>query len=162
MYLSTACLVCHPEGSEDGAFDHNSTGFALQGQHNGLDCLACHASGFTGTPTDCFACHATDYQATTNPNHSQAQFPTDCTACHSEDGWTPANFDHDGMYFPIYSGKHRELWDDCTACHTTPGDFADFTCLTCHIDPNTSNKHIGVSSYVYESSACLACHPTGE
>ncbi|RMG67601.1 MAG: hypothetical protein D6722_12880 [Bacteroidetes bacterium] len=162
VYLSTACLVCHPDGSEDGAFDHNSTGFPLQGQHNGLDCAACHANGFAGTPTDCFACHADDYQATNNPNHSQAQFPTDCAQCHTEDGWTPASFDHDGMYFPIYSGKHRETWDECTICHNNPGNYGDFTCLSCHIDPNTSNKHNGVSGYVYESTACLSCHPTGE
>ena len=35
------------------------------------------------------------------------------------------------------------------------------TCTTCHANPETDNQHGGVGGYVYESNACLACHPTG-
>ena len=161
VYESTACLVCHPDGSEHGAFDHSSTNFPLVGKHTGVSCVECHANGYQGTPTDCFACHEDDYNATNNPNHSSAQFPTDCASCHDENGWTPANFDHDGMHFPIYSGKHKNEWNSCAECHANPNNYADFTCLTCHKSGSTNNEHKDVSGYVYESSACLSCHPDG-
>src|SRR5690606_10857797 len=71
-------------------------------------------------------------------------------------------FDHDGQYFPIYSGDHLGVWDQCVDCHTNPNDFSVFTCTTCHANPETNDQHIGVPGYVYESTYCLACHPTGD
>jgi hypothetical protein len=47
-------------------------------------------------------------------------------------------------------------------CHTNPGNFAEYTCITCHANPETNEQHAGVSGYAYNSSACLACHPTGD
>ncbi|MEM7656495.1 MAG: hypothetical protein AAF399_10235 [Bacteroidota bacterium] len=162
VYESLACLACHPDGSEDGAFDHDQTNFPLVGLHLGLSCLECHANGFVGTSTDCFACHEPDYQAALDPNHVNNRFPTDCASCHTENGWEPADFDHDGMYFPIYSGTHEGKWDDCTECHQNSSNFADFTCITCHRQGPTASRHLNVPDYVYESNACLSCHPTGE
>jgi hypothetical protein len=236
-YSSTACLACHPDGESEGAFDHNNTDFPLTGAHTTIECLACHSSGFTGTPTACFACHDADFNQSSNPNHpalglstdcvschttapewNPAAFPvhnefyvlsgahaiiandcaschmgdynntpttcvgchledynqttdpshvalsfsTDCASCHSENAWSPAAFDHDDQYFPIYSGSHHGVWSACTECHTTPGNFAVFTCVTCHANPETNEEHSGVAGYSYSSTACLACHPNGE
>ena len=235
-YNSPACLACHPDGSATNTFDHNTTQFPLTGAHTTVECLACHANGYQGTPTECAACHATDfnqtanpshttlgfstdcatchttapdwmpatfanhndyyplngahaviandcaachngdynntpntcfgchntdYNQTTNPNHQSAQFPTDCASCHNESGWTPTNFDHDGQYFPIYSGAHNGEWDQCVDCHTNPSNYAEVSCTNCHVNPETDNQHNGVGGYLYNSNACLACHPTG-
>ncbi len=235
-YTSTACLACHPNGLEEGAFDHDNTNFPLTQAHTTVECLQCHANGYTGTPTACVACHTMDfdlstnpdhndlglstdcvschttapdwnpatfanhndfyvlngahatiandcaschngdytntpttcvgchqgdYDQTTDPSHTALSFSTDCTMCHSENSWTPATFDHDGQYFPIYSGAHEGEWTACVDCHTTPGNFSEFTCITCHVSAETQEQHNGVAGYTYNSSACLACHPTG-
>lgn len=166
VYESTACLACHPTGDEDGTFDHNQTDFPLTGAHTSIDCNSCHANGFAGTPTDCAACHTVDFQQTTSPDHEAAGFPMDCAACHTTaPNWMPATFDHDGMYFPIYSGEHRNEWNDCIECHTTPGNYALFSCIDCH-EHNDQNdladEHDEVSGYSFSSPACFSCHPNGE
>lgn len=237
IYNSPACLACHPTGDAEGAFDHNTTDFPLTGAHIGIECLSCHANGYTGTPTECQACHTedfnealnpnhvalglptdcaschttdpgwspadfpvhndyyvlagahalianqcaachngdysntpntcagchtADFNATTDPPHVQLQFSTDCATCHNETAWEPSTFDHDAQHFPIYSGSHAGEWAQCQDCHTTPGDYSQFTCVTCHADQETADEHMGVGGYVYNSSACLACHPNGE
>ena len=96
------------------------------------------------------------------PNHIQAMFSNECETCHSESAWRPSTFDHDGMYFPIYSGKHKDQWDQCTECHTNTQNYSIFTCVSCHKNPETDNDHITVNGYIYEDNACLACHPTGD
>ena len=236
-YNSAACLACHPTGSADGAFDHNTTNFPLTGAHTTVECISCHANGFEGTPTACQACHTTDFNQTNNPNHTglgismecaschttepgwspammdnhndyyplegahalisnqcaschngdytatpntcagchlqdynqttdpphvSLQFSQDCATCHNASAWEPSTFDHDGQHFPIYSGSHQGEWSQCVDCHTTPGNYAIYTCTTCHANPETDQQHTGVNGYVYNSSACLACHPNGE
>jgi hypothetical protein len=45
-----------------------------------------------------------------------------------------------------------------------PNSFGVFSCLTCH-EHNQSemdDEHDDVPGYVYESTACYGCHPTGE
>ncbi|MBK8702296.1 MAG: hypothetical protein IPN33_00895 [Saprospiraceae bacterium] len=237
IYESSACLACHPTGSAEGVFDHNSTHFPLTGAHTSVNCLQCHASGYAGTPTDCASCHTDqynqtdnpshtalglstdcavchttapgwmpatfanhndyyalngahamianecatchngdynntpntcagchtdDYNNTNNPNHVALNFSTDCTDCHGENTWVPSTFDHDSQHFPIYSGEHEGEWDQCTDCHTNTSNYAEFTCITCHSNPDTDEEHDGVGGYSYNSPACLACHPTGD
>ena len=236
-YQDNACLACHPTGDASMAFDHNATQFPLTGAHKILDCVACHANGYQGTPTeckschqqhfteaanpdhidlhfsdDCKACHSTepgwaparfdihndyyalngahatiandcaachngnynntpnncagchisDYNATTDPNHKLNHFSQDCATCHSEGAWQPSTFNHDGQYFPIYSGKHNGVWMQCTECHKDPANYAEFTCVSCHLNPETNDAHASVSGYNYQDNACLACHPTGD
>ena len=75
----------------------------------------------------------------------------------------PAEFkDHDSEFFPIYSGAHEGQWTECIDCHTDPSNYNVFTCISCHQNPETDDSHIGVSGYIYEDNACLACHPTGD
>jgi hypothetical protein len=160
----TDCTQCHTinPGWMPATINHDF--FPLTLGHNIQDCNACHTNGnFNNTPTDCFACHMDDYVSTNNPNHQAANFPTDCAQCHTTNpGWMPATFDHDSMFFPIYSGKHEDVWNSCTDCHMNPNNFAIFQCLTCHPSGEMADEHEGVNGYVYESNACLACHPDGE
>jgi hypothetical protein len=108
------------------------------------------------------ACHQTDFENSLNPNHQAADFSTDCVSCHTTDvGWQPAEYtDHDPI-FPIYSGAHDGHWTECMDCHQNQSNYAEFTCVTCHINPETDEAHVTVSGYAYENTACLACHPTG-
>ncbi|WP_158676838.1 hypothetical protein [Pukyongia salina] len=157
----TDCASCHSTnpGWMPAVLNHDF--FPLTLGHDIQECASCHINGnYTTTPTDCFACHMDDYNATTNPNHSAAQFPTDCVTCHTTNpGWMPATFDHDSMYFPIYSGQHEGEWNQCIDCHINTSNYAVFTCVTCHTQIDMDDEHEGVSGYVYQSNACFACHP---
>ncbi|QQS37031.1 MAG: hypothetical protein IPM56_03495 [Ignavibacteriales bacterium] len=160
----TTCTNCHTiAGWSPTSFDHNQTQFALTGAHVNVNCSSCHSSGFSNTPTDCYSCHQTDYTSAANPNHIAANFPTTCVSCHSTSAWIPATFEHDAQYFPIYSGEHRNEWNNCSDCHTNPNNFAEFSCITCHEHNQNEmdDKHSSVAGYVYQSEACLSCHPDG-
>jgi hypothetical protein len=160
--FSSDCLTCHNEIAWTPTnFDHNTTDFPISGGHIGVDCISCHANGYADTPTDCASCHLDDFNATTDPNHVSAQFSTDCIACHTNESWTPATFDHDGQHFPIYSGSHEGQWNECIECHTDLSDYSQFTCIGCHVNPETDESHVDVGGYTYNDAACLVCHPTG-
>ena len=173
--LSMDCAACHTTEPNwmPATFDVHNDYYALNGAHALIanDCAACHNGDYNNTPNTCFGCHSTDYNQTTNPDHQASQFPTDCELCHSETAWVPSTFDHDDLYFPIYSGKHKEEWDECIECHTIAGDFTMFSFEECerpqidwheHDNQNeVNNDHNGVSGYTYESTACYSCHPNG-
>lgn len=162
---STNCTECHTTNGWDEIinFNHGSTQFPLTGAHISTDCNQCHQQGYTNTPTDCYLCHTEDYNNSTNPNHSGAGFPNTCVDCHSTTAWVPATFDHDNQYFPIYTGEHAGEWALCSDCHEIPNNFAVFTCISCHEHNQIEmdDKHQGVQGYLYESTACLSCHPDG-
>jgi hypothetical protein len=161
----TDCNLCHTTSSWDGAnFDHNLTQFPLTGAHTTTTCQSCHQNGYTGTSTDCVSCHQTDYNNTSNPNHTTVSFPTTCVDCHSTSAWAPATFDHDNQYFPIYSGEHKDKWNQCSECHTTPSNYSQFSCIDCHEHnkPDMDNDHQGVQGYIYSSPDCFSCHPQGK
>ena len=166
LNLPNDCAMCHTTVPDwtPATFPLHNDFYVLTGAHATIanDCAACHNGNYNNTPNTCFGCHSADYSATTNPNHAQLQFSQDCATCHSETTWSPATFDHDAQYFPIYSGAHNGEWNACTDCHTNPSDYTQFTCTTCHANPETNNQHQGVGGYVYQSDACLACHPTGD
>ncbi|RJP71949.1 MAG: hypothetical protein C4539_04265, partial [Ignavibacteriales bacterium] len=80
--FSTNCLECHTtNGWRPSTFNHSSTGFTLTGSHTAVACSDCHSAGYTNTKSDCNSCHNKEYTATTNPNHTAAQFPVTCQDC---------------------------------------------------------------------------------
>ena len=166
LNLSTDCASCHTTDPEwmPATFDIHDDFYPLVGAHAAIanDCAACHNGDYNNTPNTCIGCHQLDYDNTIDPDHAAAMFPTDCTQCHDESAWEPSTFDHDGQNFPIYSGAHDGEWSACMDCHTDPNNFLIFTCIGCHINPETDDGHNGVGGYIYEDNACLACHPTGE
>lgn len=162
--FSTTCTQCHSiNGWSPSSFNHSTTGFTLTGAHTSQTCNSCHSNGFASTQSECASCHQTKYNNTTNPNHLAANFPMQCEQCHSTTAWLPASFDHDNLYFPIYSGKHKNKWNNCNECHTTPSNYSQFSCINCHEHnrADMDGEHQGVNGYVYESAACLSCHPSG-
>ncbi len=167
--FSQACQDCHGTiaWSGGGLFDHLTvSGFELLGAHDRMACTNCHGAAnlvLTVPQTaasDCFTCHESDYDA----NHRNSDFPTNCLQCHSTETWQDAEFvDHDALAFPIYSGEHQGEWNTCQTCHDT-GGFEAFTCFNCHEHRQSEmdDEHRGVDGYVYESLACLSCHPDGK
>jgi hypothetical protein len=140
--FGTDCGACHkPTKWSDVTFDHGNTGFPLVGKHTGVQCQACHANGYKGTPSNCYACHASD------DNHN-GQFGTDCGTCHTPKGWGGASFDHSITGFSL-TGKHTKL--TCTKCHQN-GTYTGLSssCVACHKD-----KHNGQNG-----SDCAMCHNT--
>ncbi len=162
--LPTTCEQCHStNGWSPATFNHANTKFPLTGKHNSVACADCHKNGYSNTSADCYSCHQTKYAQTTNPSHIAANFPTTCEQCHSTNSWTPATFDHDGKYFPIYSGSHKNTWNNCAECHTTTNNFGLFSCTTCHEhnQVDTDKTHASINGYTYQNTACFNCHPTG-
>lgn len=160
--FSRECEQCHyPVAWNRARFDHASTSFPLTGAHRAAGCADCHADRvYDGKPSTCVSCHQADYDATTSPQHATMPFPTTCESCHGTTTWLGAKFDHD-PFFPIYSGKHRSVWSSCSTCHTTPGNYAVFTCLTCHGQTAMDDKHKSFAGYRYESTVCYSCHADG-
>jgi hypothetical protein len=167
--FSNDCASCHTTnpGWTPASIDHDF--FPLTLGHDIADCAACHTTtNYSDADPNCVSCHQLDFDNTNDPNHAAAQFPTDCIVCHTTNpGWTPADWDHDDQYFPIYSGKHDGEWIECTDCHTNPTNYMTFNCLDCHEHNDQSqvdndHDHPGepeYDGYVYESNACVTCHP---
>ena len=163
--LSTDCIECHTTNPDwqPALFPDHDQYYLLEGVHALIaqNCAACHNGEYNNTPSTCVGCHQAEYNATSNPNHVAAQFSTDCILCHNQNDWIPATFDHDASYFPIYSGEHQGVWTQCIECHTTPGNYMEFSCIVCHLNPETDQNHLGIPGYNYNNQSCFACHPNG-
>lgn len=124
----TTCGDCHQETAwRPARFDHNQTGFQLQGAHRTVECIECHRDGFAGTPLDCFSCHEADYTGAVDPPHNELS--TTCQDCHQQTAWQPARFDHNQTAFPL-RGAHRTV--DCVSCHRDGYAGTPMDCFSCH------------------------------
>lgn len=154
-----SCTKCHSEHHgrkfdmirfDEQNFNHNRTGYALEGAHKSVDCKKCHApeniknaeirkrqDTYLGLDTKCLSCH--------NDFH-QGALPTDCLSCHQMDAWTPVTkFNHENADFKL-RGKHLTV--DCKECHKTTikngkefqqfSDIAFNDCKSCHIDAHNN------------------------
>lgn len=126
------------------------------------DCAPCHGGLSSFSDFTCLSCHTHAQVQTDTVHRLVASYGYDsvgCLACHPT-GDILNRADHT-PHFPISSGStHQDA--PCAECHTG-GTYDAFNCLDCHehaqglMDP----AHAGVSSYHYESGACLSCHPDG-
>jgi hypothetical protein len=156
-YNSPACLECHPDGSADGAFNHNNSIFPLTGAHITTECISCHANGYAGTPTICFACHEPDFDQSVNPNHNVLGIPNDCITCHTTNpGWQPAAFPIHNNYYPLI-GEHIPIANDCNSCHSGDYNSTPNVCSGCHMDKynqSTNPDHDAIAI----PTDCETCH----
>jgi hypothetical protein len=78
--FGTDCGSCHtPNGWGNATFNHNSTGFPLDGKHAKLECSKCHKNGvYQGMDSQCVACHKDKHNG---------EKGTDCASCHTPNGW---------------------------------------------------------------------------
>ncbi len=152
-YTSLACYACHPLGREEGAFNHDATGFPLKGAHLQNSCLDCHSNGFSSTSNTCISCHTSNYNQAVNPNHLTAGISAECQTCHTEEGWTPSLFDHVVTTGFALTGGHSGK--QCAECHIGTTSAASPECVSCHqANYNSAPNHLS-QNYPTE---CLNCH----
>lgn len=157
-YVGQPCGNCHIDhrGREHTlarwdpkTFDHEQTGWGLEGAHTRVDCDKCHTGKnerarqtFIGLSNTCASCHA-DVHA--------GRFGTSCESCHDDTSWKTLDldpFDHALARFPL-RGKHQQA--SCAKCHGEPARYQPIafdTCGSCHKDPHRGK--LGPS--------CDSCH----
>lgn len=131
--MTLECRLCHREQdwsvtARSSTFDHDSTGFSLEGHHALVACKDCHQQPqFAHIGTRCADCHLDAHKGGLGP---------DCEQCHTPDGWverTNAQRQHDTTRLPLV-GAHARV--DCDACHTgaVKGQYVGtpFDCYACH------------------------------
>jgi hypothetical protein len=147
------CSECHMSANwKDIRFEHQRTGFALEGAHARARCTGCHAPGdFAEVNTDCASCHIDVHQGKLAPS---------CGRCHTPRGWAVFNTlnAHAGTSFPLL-GPHARL--DCKACHISEieGEFSFIKseCYFCHQDDfeAAANPSHTLMSF---GTRCEECH----
>ncbi len=161
------CESCHDEENWSNLlFNHDQTGYSLQGQHEQLSCALCHPQDrVVGTPEYCYGCHRRDYEAAVEPNHRAAKFNIECEECHknSDADWGFGYWEeHESLFARrTSSGGHHEPFT-CSECHPTNTDYKKFNCLTCHERDEMDLAHRNMQKYRYQNSKCIKCHPNGE
>jgi nitrate/TMAO reductase-like tetraheme cytochrome c subunit len=162
------CAECH--GDHHGrdfemtrfdaiGFNHDLTGYTLEGRHSQLQCADCHKSeliktrvsqkdgySYLGLGTECLSCHD-DYHQNTKSN--------DCLSCHDQNTFKLAvdDFDHAQTRFPL-TGRHQSL--ACESCHTG-GDVKSFQQYTNTQLRQCNGCHEDVHNNEYGSN-CSQCH----
>jgi len=160
--FGTNCKACHIDESfhkikPTSNFNHNLTGFKLEGRHKSIDCRKCHDNrvGSLGlfrefekiNKLECISCHKDIHEG---------KFETDCKKCHNQESFrvnkNMDQFNHNLTHFPL-EGKHQSL--DCKKCHKTkmtdplPHEF----CNQCHTD-----YHHGEFDQHKIYNDCSSCH----
>jgi hypothetical protein len=158
------CAECHNEDSfraklDLDNFNHNMTGFALEGKHQVVDCRKCHVSESLTDPlphNTCAACHQDYHEGDFAKNNSQP----DCAQCHTVDGFSTSLFSlekHAGTNFPL-DGAH--LATPCFACHLKEDKWRfkniGERCVDCHEDVHKGE----ISEQFYPQQKCDNCHLT--
>ncbi len=156
------CNSCHTSESwevdfRNTGFQHDTTGFILDGQHSETSCISCHETlVFSAAPNQCASCH-TDVHSMTVGN--------DCIRCHTTETWLvdiiPELHEQNG--FPLF-GVHDQI--SCAECHTSQNTLqwnrVGGECADCHMadfQATTEPNHIE-SGF---STECIECHlPTTE
>lgn len=156
-----ACATCHDAASwRRVAFDHDRTGFRLDGRHSKIDCLACHkpaaaAGGKAGVRTipfkvagkHCGACHDDVHRDQFADKPVPGTSSADCARCHVTTDWLAEKFDHErDSRFPLRGGHEKVA---CGKCHLPIS--ADqprllrykglpVECRACHVNPPAPQK----------------------
>ncbi len=149
------CISCHSDHHgrkfdmirfDTINFDHQMTGYVLEGAHEKVNCSQCHRdihipdpevrklkSTYLGLQKECLNCHD-DY-------HKQT-LAANCLQCHTYASFKEIpNFNHSNSSFPL-KGRHQEV--ACEKCHRIADDDGTTTmvykglafgsCTDCHRD----------------------------
>ena len=146
--FASDCTECHDVGGWGvDPFEHELTGYVLEGVHARVECDDCHGSKVW----DPFP-HATCDECHRDPHERQFR-PDPCDSCHSVQlaDFALDAFDHDLTDFPLY-GNHIEV--ECAECHGegptgTYRDRAHEDCDECHTDIHEGQ---------FEPTDCKVCH----
>jgi len=172
---SQECAKCHSEHNGEDfplikwdtkTFNHNETGYVLEGKHSGLECNKCHSAthisaqeratikdkdlnrSYLGLTAACVPCHEDFHKGRLGPT---------CQSCHNFVDWKQINigqFDHSKTRYPL-TGLHAQV--QCAKCHTNGPDgkpkyvgIPFNLCSDCHADPHHGSF----------PQACSSCHTT--
>ena len=144
--LGQTCDNCHGEITwrRTKAFDHDKTGFPLQGAHRDVACAACHVGErYKGISTACVACHRIQ-------DVHGGRYGAKCGTCHEQNKWTAIRFNHDkDTKFPLRAA-HAKV--KCDTCHSGDlyRDKLATACVSCHRADDPHNGELGVG--------CERCH----
>lgn len=128
-----------PTGQGRFDFNHDSTGFRLDGAHLHARCESCHVKGFfRGTPKTCNTCHTVGQVWSTvvvqNPAHINVPPNVTCDTCHvSTTSFRVWRMDHtvtSALCSTCHSGQNFEGVVPTTKPFTHPQTTAD--CSLCH------------------------------
>lgn len=160
--FGTKCSDCHTEQSfkslksSTKGFNHDITGFALQGKHTVVDCKSCHKVSFTASLNHdyCRDCH-TDYH---NGQFIVKKPESDCRDCHTPYGFDSTTFDlkeHNKAEF-VLEGAHQKV--KCESCHKKNDKWSfrqiGFKCNDCHVDIHKDH----LNPKYYPDANCRTCH----
>jgi hypothetical protein len=141
-----ACVDCHTdhhgldgaltEAEALAAFDHEATGFSLQGAHGTQACEDCHDVPLGELGAVCGSCH--------DDPHSSALGPA-CDTCHVELGWltqlktldahlVDTEGGHSGLGCEDchLHGEHLSTQEPCAGCHEQGHGGTQMACDFCH------------------------------
>lgn len=178
------CIACHTDHKgrdfdsvavDTKSFNHDTTGYKLEGKHADLKCTECHVekrsknakspniprpndARYFGLKVTCVSCHKKD----------DVHFFTgewgkkDCSACHGLGAWKKElKFEHFKDTHYKLEGKHAKI--TCAECHVpkktkTPiykwDNLKRAECLACHED-----QHKGKFGAKFAGGdKCLKCH----
>ncbi|MFZ4462893.1 MAG: hypothetical protein ACOYN5_03560 [Bacteroidales bacterium] len=155
--LKISCSDCHnPNGWKmvEGTytFSHNSTEFALVGQHQTVNCKSCHKDlVFSNAQSDCISCHTDVHEQTVG---------NECARCHTPQSWLVSNTTqlHQQSRFPLL-GAHATA--DCFQCHESASllqfNPLGIDCYDCHRVDYEESKDPDHKSGNF-STDCVECH----
>ena len=167
--VTTNCTQCHTteKFSDLKSFNHNLTGYKLEGKHTDVKCVDCHKPttvnykmnwpNFSAKQNDKlkeyakpksefkFADLKQNQCLTCHKDQHAGQLGKNCTACHSVKDWKPAQFDHKTQSRFQLVGQHAEL--KCSECHK----------------PTEQNiilkgKPVAIVKYKPMGTNCIDCH----
>lgn len=159
------------------AFDHDRTLFPLTGQHQRVECEACHSGGrYESLPTQCGSCHKAPAKHVVDQR--TAASAGGCGACHDTTEWSRARFIHSpamtgASCSTCHNGQravgkpagHIATTAECGTCHNTASfSGASFRhdatttagrCDTCHNGRTATGKPTG---HLATTAQCDQCH----
>jgi len=174
LQFGGARLTQAQQGVSD--FDHASTGYVLNAQHQNVRCETCHLKGvFKGTPKDCASCHGWN-----NPRAKFSVMPTrhiptgnaTCESCHAAN---QAQFTDASRNF-----SHANVVSlTCINCHSSrnphPGVVANPTdathlaalnqnqgCDKCHTTVQFTGPKVPANHIPTAAVSCESCHIGGD
>lgn len=126
MSNEQSCLSCHTINSwHTISFNHNRSNFKLEGQHQKVNCRACHKSlapsaqanafNFKGVSQECQDCHVDIHQGQFLHFEKAGTKVTKCIRCHTSRTWKNVPFDHNRFADFHLEGPHVNV--ACVACH---------------------------------------------
>jgi Cytochrome c7 and related cytochrome c len=139
---------------------HARTAFPLRGDHERVDCEACHSRKLPAKQRfrelryeRCLDCHQDSHRG-----EFAKRDAGECRACHDEHGFRPSLFDHQahaGTAFPLL-GSHIAV--PCASCHGSQRPRLDFRlqkqqCADCH-----ENPHGDQFAKELQTRGCAHCH----